>query len=209
MRIELTNLGKRYNRHWIFRQLTHTLESGSCTAITGPNGSGKSTLLQVIGGALEKSEGNIHFINGGQEIPAEYQFREVAFCTPYIQLPEELSLIEFLDFHGRFKPWMNGFGHKKLIDLMGLHHARHKWIRDFSSGMKQRVKLIQAMLTSASVVLLDEPTSNLDEAGIATYFDWLHQFTAGKTVLIASNDSREIASCSSAIHIPDFSPAKA
>ncbi len=209
MQIELTRLGKRYNRHWIFRGLDKLILSGSRTAIAGANGSGKSTLLQVIGGSLDRSEGSVKFIDDGQAAEPDDHFALVGFCTPYLELPEELSLVEFLEFHGKFKQWLPGLDASLIIDIMGLQKARDKWVRDFSSGMKQRVKLAQALMTTAPVVLLDEPTSNLDEKGIGSYFEWVEKFTAGKTLLVASNDAREIDFCNETILISDYWPQSA
>ena len=205
MQIKAHSLGKRYNRHWIFRNLTAHFLANEPVAITGPNGSGKSTLLQVIGGALEKSEGSLEYTIADTQILPENQFRYVAICAPYLEVIEELTLIEFLEFHQRFKPWLDGLKTTDIIQLMGLENAANKQIRDFSSGMKQRVKLAQAILTKSPVLLLDEPTSNLDTNGITMYHEWMEKFVQNKVVVIASNDESEISICHHRIHITDFS----
>lgn len=204
MHIKAQSLGKRYNRHWIFRNLNAQFAANEPTAITGPNGSGKSTLLQVIGGALEKSEGVLEYTQDGSMVLPENQFRCVAICAPYLEVIEELTLIEFLAFHQKFKPWLEGLQTSDIVQLMGLENAAHKQIRDFSSGMKQRVKLAQAILTQNPVLLLDEPTSNLDIKGISMYHEWMEKFVHHKVVVIASNDETEINICTHRIHITDF-----
>jgi ABC-type multidrug transport system ATPase subunit len=204
MFIRLQTLGKRYNRHWVFRKLDAELRAGQAVAITGPNGSGKSTLLQVIAGALQPSEGTmIWTVDQGEELPAENHFKSVSVCAPYLELIEELTLAEFLRFHEKFKAWLPGISVEKAIELTGLQEAKNKQIRDFSSGMKQRVKLAQAILSNSKVLLLDEPTSNLDQKGIDMYHQWMQEFATGRLVVIASNDETEIGFCQQRIHITD------
>lgn len=204
MQIELTGLGKRFNRHWIFRKLSANLLAGQPAAITGPNGSGKSTLLQVIAGAMEKSEGTISWSRNGLPIPAETHFHLLGYCAPYLEVVEELTLTEMLQFHQSFKPWLSGIDIPTILSLMGLELAANKQIRDFSSGMKQRVKLAQAILSNTPVLLLDEPTSNLDANGIAMYHQWMERFANNRLLVIASNDESEIGFCKQRIHISDF-----
>ncbi|HSC54677.1 MAG TPA: ATP-binding cassette domain-containing protein [Phnomibacter sp.] len=204
MTIELHQLGKRYNRHWIFKNLSATLKAGAPVAITGANGSGKSTLLQVLAGALEKSTGTIHWESNGREIVPEKRFSSTSVCAPYLELIEELTLTEFFEFHATFKKWLPGLSIPQIIASMDLQAAANKQIRDFSSGMKQRVKLAQAILTDTPALFLDEPTSNLDLKGIAMYHQWMQQYTQGRLLVIASNDETEIGFCQQRIHISDY-----
>ncbi len=204
MHLSITNLGKRFNRNWIFRGLTETLIPNTAVAITGPNGSGKSTLLQVLAGAVEKSEGSMEWVMKGIKVPEEKQFTQVSVCAPYLELIEELTLVEFLEFHASFKPFRDGLGIADIVGLMSLQHAANQQIRYFSSGMKQRVKLAQAVLADTAFLLLDEPTSNLDLKGIDMYQQWMQQFSANRLVVIASNDENEIGFCSKRIHISDY-----
>lgn len=204
MRIELQNLGKRYNRQWIFRGLSYTFSSGNRYAIVGPNGSGKSTLLQVIAGATEKSEGIINMQYLNKPVLAEMQFRHLSLAAPYLELIEELSLTEFLNFHQSFKPFIEGENPGSIIKYIGLQEAARKQIRYFSSGMKQRVKLAQAVFTDTPIVMLDEPTSNLDLDGIALYNRLLTDYCLNRLLMICSNDEQEIKNCNFRLSINDF-----
>jgi ABC-type multidrug transport system ATPase subunit len=205
MTISLSDLGKRYNREWIFRQLNYQFESGKAYAITGSNGSGKSTLLQVIGGALMHNEGKISYSDAnGTAIPAEKIFRHVSLCAPYLDLVEEMTLTEFLEFHQQFKPWLPGIDASTAIDIIGLKSAAGKQIRLFSSGMKQRVKLAQCLLSATSIVLLDEPCTNLDEAGIALYQQLVDQFGQDRIVIVSSNDVVEYRFAKEKISMAEF-----
>lgn len=201
MNITLHNTGKRYNREWIFRNLSHNFLQGRSYAITGANGSGKSTLIQVIAGATMHSEGQIEYNSRGSSKAnlTENSYQHIAFAAPYLELIEEMSANEFLHFHGGFKKFTLPFS--EMLAATGLANAADKQIRYYSSGMKQRLKLAQAFFSNTSVLLLDEPTTNLDEEGIAVYQKLLKENTAGRLVIISSNDKEEYATCEEEIKI--------
>jgi len=204
MRIELQNLGKRFNQQWIFRHLDYEFHSGQSYAIVGPNGSGKSTLLQVVAGSIEKSEGKLNWSNDHQPIEAELHFKQLSLAAPYLELIEELTLTEFLDFHESFKPFLPGWNTQSIIQYIHLEHSANKQIRLFSSGMKQRVKLAQAVFSNTNMVLLDEPTSNLDLDGIALYRKMISELCAGRLLIVCSNDENEIDFCTNRLNVMDY-----
>jgi ABC-type multidrug transport system ATPase subunit len=199
MTISLSEAGKRFNREWIFRNFTRQFQGGKSYAIIGPNGSGKSTLLQVLGGSLMLSEGKIEYRTGEKMMDAEEVFRQVSLCAPYLEVLEEMTLVEFLVFHQKFKPFINSIHTDKAIELIGLSHARDKQIRYYSSGMKQRVKLAQCIFSDTAIVLLDEPCTNLDSRGIDLYHQLLTDYCAPRLVVIASNDEVEWKGCDETI----------
>ncbi len=204
MTISLTNTGKRFNREWIFRHLNYSFSTGTHYAITGPNGSGKSTLLQVIGGAISASEGKQYYSSKEAAIPADEVYNLMAIAAPYLELIEEMTLLEFLQFHHRFKPLLKGLDIPTAISAVGLEAARHKQIRFFSSGMKQRVKLAQAIFSDAPLLLLDEPCTNLDAEGIALYHRLIDQYGTNRLIIVSSNDEVEYNFCKERINILDF-----
>ncbi|MET0244647.1 MAG: ABC transporter ATP-binding protein [Flavitalea sp.] len=204
MRISLTKCGKRFNRDWIFRNFSFEFLPGHSYAITGPNGSGKSTLLQVVGGALIASEGRITYYSGEQEVNIDNAFRQIAIAAPYLEVIEEMTLVEFLDFHAQFKPFLKGVGIKETIAVTGLTAAANKQIRYFSSGMKQRVKLIQAIFSDVSCVLLDEPCTNLDAQGIEVYQRLIADYAGNRTIVVSSNDIQEYGFCKEVLKISDW-----
>lgn len=204
MQIEATGLGKRYAREWIFRGLTHTFRSGSTTAILGPNGAGKSTLLNTLSGQQLPTDGTLVYQYQGQTVPVEDVPPLLAYAAPYLELIEELTLTELLHFHSRFKPLRPGITQPQLIELMYLEKSRHKLVRDFSSGMKQRLKLALALYADTPLLLLDEPTTNLDRAGVAWYQEHLRATLAGRTVLVSSNVPEEYDFCTEQLNVTDF-----
>ncbi|MBO0949028.1 ATP-binding cassette domain-containing protein [Fibrella sp. HMF5405] len=199
-------IGKKYRREWIFRGVDLTLSAGNSYTFVGPNGSGKSTLLQVLAGMQPSSAGKLTYLRNEQPIDDEDWYRQIVLAAPYLELIEELTLLELLDFHRRFKPFRNGAEPLELIEQMQLTHARNKEIKFFSSGMKQRVKLGLAFFSEASIVLLDEPTSNLDRQGAAWYHDHVTRLIAPATtppvvLLIGSNQPSEYDFCPNVIDV--------
>ncbi|MEO5564607.1 MAG: ATP-binding cassette domain-containing protein [Chitinophagaceae bacterium] len=208
MTISLSDAGKRFNREWIFRHFTYTFESGQSYAIVGPNGSGKSTLLQALSGSMMLSEGNIQYSPDSHRDNTQYSseniYQQVSLCAPYLEVVEEMSLKEFLDFHHGFKPFLKGITSEKVISILGLEKAANKQIRYYSSGMKQRVKLAQCILSDTAIVLLDEPCTNLDEQGIALYHQLVNDYCKDRLVIVSSNDKVEYSFCKQLISILDY-----
>ena len=202
MQITLNNVGKRFNREWIFRHFDYTFSAGKKYAITGSNGSGKSTLLQVIAGSLSHNEGKDDFTVQQQVIEDEQHFQEISIAAPYLELIEEMTAGEFLSFHKQFK--LLTIPDKEILEIAGLQKAVNKQIRYYSSGMKQRLKLAQAFFCNSAVLLLDEPTTNLDPEGILLYQQLIENYTAEKLVIISSNDLQEYEFCDAVIAIGDY-----
>jgi ABC-type multidrug transport system ATPase subunit len=204
MKIKLSNAGKRFNREWIFRNANLEFTSDSAYAITGHNGSGKSTLLQCLGGMLQLSEGSIEHFTDNTPLPPEETYISTSFCAPYLDVIEEMTLVEFLQFHNKFKTFIEGASIKYVIELIGLNGAGHKQIRYYSSGMKQRVKLAQAIFFNTPIILLDEPCSNLDAKGIELYHSLIENYCANRLVVVCSNDPVEYGFCNHVIAITDY-----
>ncbi|MEO6288450.1 MAG: ATP-binding cassette domain-containing protein [Ginsengibacter sp.] len=204
MKIDLTKLGKRYSREWIFRGLTFSFDLHKCYAITGPNGSGKSTLLQIISGAALHNEGNIKYSILNKEIPPDKVYKKISFSAPYLDLIEEMTLIEFFNFHDKMKGWISTLDTQQIIILLRLEKAAHKQIRYFSSGMKQRVKLAQAIFSDVEAIFLDEPATNLDDEGIQLYNFLIENYCEKRLVIVSSNDKKEYSFCEETIDMLDY-----
>ncbi len=205
MEIRLERTGRKFNTEWIFRNLTYTFEPNAAYAILGRNGSGKSTLLQVIAGNLHASEGTVSYILQGKPVGDTEIFRHLALVAPYQELIEEFTLREMLEFHFSFKPMVKGSGIADAIGLCGFGDTRSKQIRQFSSGMKQRVKVVCAFLSDVPLLLLDEPTVNLDKAGIDWYMGLIDRFARNRTVIICSNHRHtETEFCKESLMIEDY-----
>lgn len=205
MEITLKDIGRRYNSEWIFRHINYRFESGKSYAVLGQNGSGKSTLLKVLSGSLSSSEGELVYTNGESIIGIDQVYQQLSIAAPYIELIEEFTLRELFDFHFQFKSYLQGFDKERVLNLLGLESALDKEIKHFSSGMRQRVKLVLACCSNSNLVLLDEPTSNLDSAGEEWYLNLIACTKLDfRLFIICSNQKKEYEFCDETISIVDF-----
>ncbi len=202
MEIIANNISKRYRRQWVFRDLNHHFAAGSCWAICGPNGSGKSTLLKILSGYTSPTKGKIEYQQSGSAVAEEQVVTQFSFVAPYQQLIEEYTLLEQLQFHFKFKEAL--LPNSEIVERAGLEGAEHKFIHEFSSGMKQRLKLALALFSGCECLFLDEPTSNLDEKGIEWYQQEMLSIKGNKNIIIASNQRYEYAFTDQIIQISDF-----
>jgi ABC-type multidrug transport system ATPase subunit len=182
----------------------YTFTSGNSYAVLGPNGSGKSTLLQVLNASLSPSQGNISYTIDGSALEPEHVFKHLSLAAPYLELIEEFTLAEMIDFHFKFKNYLPGFDRNKVIEMMAMVPAKNKLIKYFSSGMKQRLKLALAFCADTNLLMLDEPTSNLDTQGVDWYLNLIQQFTPGRLVIICSNQEHEYSFCGQRLSITDY-----
>lgn len=204
MKINLSNAGKRFNRDWIFRKMDFSFLAGHTYAITGSNGSGKSTLLQTIAGSMEISEGKVEWEFNGTLIEIDNVYSYITIAAPYVEVIEEMTAVEFLQFHQQFKPLLKNLSISEIIKQVGLEKAAAKQIRYYSSGMKQRIKLAQAIFSDTPLLLLDEPCTNLDSNGYELYHNLIKEYATNKTIIVSSNDVNEFSFCENVINIMDY-----
>jgi ABC-type multidrug transport system ATPase subunit len=204
MQITLDNIGRRFNREWIFRGISYTFNNQDSYAVLGANGSGKSTLLQVLNGSLSPSAGKLGYSLQGQNIEPENIFTYLSLAAPYLELIEEFTLNEVIDFHFKFKKFKPGLNKAALTEILNLQGSQNKMIRYFSSGMKQRLKLALAFCADTPMLMLDEPTSNLDNQGIDWYLSLVEKYSAGRLTIICSNQEHEYSFCKHRLNIADY-----
>ena len=207
MNITLTNIGKRYNNEWIFRKVDHVFTSDNNYVILGSNGSGKSTLLQVIAGNLIPSEGEVEFkVQSSKfKIEEEDRYKHISFASPYLELFEEFTLAESIEFQAKFKPYFEGLTTEKIIALTQLEKNQNKQLKYYSSGMKQRVRLALAILSDTPLLFLDEPTSNLDKKSIDWYQQLVNDYSQNRLIIVASNQQEyEYPFCNKQINVEEY-----
>ena len=203
--LQLNNLGKKYNKEWVFRNLNFTIIANQKLVILGGNGSGKSTLLQIISGFLTQNEGEIDYSLTSKKIESQELKNYISFASPYFQLIEEFTLQEILEHCFIFKPYVNNFSVKQIIDLIELEGAKNKLVKQFSSGMKQRLKLGLAILSDTPLLLLDEPLSNLDKKSITWYQELVVNHCKKRTVIVCSNAiDDEFNFCNAELNVMDY-----
>ncbi|MEY4134076.1 MAG: hypothetical protein RL386_426 [Bacteroidota bacterium] len=204
MKIELDSAGKRYRSEWVFRKVTTTFESPQRYAITGPNGAGKSTFMRLLSGYLTPSKGRVRFSDMGRTLDPAFVYKSVAFAAPYMELIEEFTLREALDFQQRFKPFAKNLSPVNVIERLGFQKSASKQIRFFSSGMKQRLRLALAICAKSDALLLDEPGSNLDAQGMEWYHALIDEFGSNRLIIVASNIPADYSFCQEILEIARF-----
>ncbi len=207
--IHINELGKKFVNEWIFKGLTLTITPGEKLVILGSNGSGKSTLLQSISSFLIPTKGSVVWKNENQIIEDDTIYKYLSMASPYMELIEEFTLTETIKPQKQYKSLINTLSAKEIIALMQLEHASEKYVKHYSSGMKQRVKLGLAILADCPVLLLDEPCSNLDANAITWYQKMIANFAQHKTILVCSNTVKEEYSfCTDKIEIENYKVQK-
>jgi len=204
MEISFRNVSKRYRYEWIFRDIDFTFEAGKKYAVLGPNGSGKSTLLKILAGHLTPSKGKVDFFLDKKKLDIDEVYRHISYAAPYIELIEEFTLKEAITFHQKFKPFLQGLKKEDLINVLGFEKSKNKPIRFFSSGMKQRLKLVLAICSDSPLLLLDEPTTNLDQQGMNWYRELVEKYAQNRLTIIASNVEVDYDFCDHELNILEY-----
>ena len=204
--IILNNVGKRFRYEWIFKNMNVQFDGNNRYAVLGANGAGKSTLMKILSGHLSPTQGDIAFYNGSKKTIDEDVYKNISYAAPYIDLIEEYSLAELIAFHVRFKPFIQNFSGEEIVDILNLSHTADKEIRFFSSGMKQRVRVGLAVLSDTPILLLDEPTTNLDAKGIDWYIRLIEKYAspAERLCIVASNSPQDYGFCNVYLNIETF-----
>lgn len=203
--IQVTNAGKKFGREWIFRKVDLEIKPSEKIVILGLNGSGKSTLLQAMTGYLTLNEGSVSYSNHQQQTEDEQQYKLISLASPYLELVEDFTLQEQIEHAHIYKPFLNNLSIAQVIELSGLAAHKDKYIKLFSSGMRQRLKLTLAILADAPILFLDEPTTNLDATVIDWYKNMITTYAMHKTIIVCSNSIKdEYAFCERIITMENF-----
>lgn len=197
--IHAQNVSARFGTVTVFKNISFRLEAGSSMAITGPNGSGKSTLLQIAAGLRQPGSGTVTRLVNDAELNSENFSAHAGYTGPLVNPYDMLTAAENLAFTVK-----DSTAKEKISDMLnyfGLYKDRNKIVKYYSSGMKQRLKLVHAFINDPEIILLDEPGSNLDSRGKETLFAKIEQLKAGRIVIIASNEQDEINLCSAKVEL--------
>jgi ABC-type multidrug transport system ATPase subunit len=153
---------------------------------------------------LQVSEGDISFYNAQKNLPIEEIHKRISFCAPYMDVIEEMNLVEFFKFHQSFKPLIEGIAIDEIVETLKLKAAASKQIFFYSSGMKQRVKLAQAIFSNTDVILLDEPCTNLDAEGYELFYFLINSYCKNRLIIVSSNDEAEYNFCNKIVSMLDL-----
>jgi ABC-type multidrug transport system ATPase subunit len=204
MKIIAQNLGKKFSKEWIFRNLNYEFQSGESYTFIGANGSGKSTFLQVLSGFIPHSEGLINYEENQKVIEIDNYYKHLVVAAPYLELIEDFTLTEIIEFHVKFKPFKNTLSIKEFIDFIELPKAKNKEVKFFSSGMKQKVKLGLAFWSDCEILMLDEPSSNLDTNATNWYLRNVQEYSKNRLLFLCSNQPVEYEFCRNILNIQDY-----
>lgn len=203
--INVSNAGKKFGREWIFRKVDLEIKPAEKVVIMGLNGSGKSTLLQAMTGYLTLNEGAICYTDNQQKMEDEQLYKFISLASPYLELVEDFTLQEQINHAHIYKPFFNNLSIAQVVELSGLAAHKDKFIKQFSSGMRQRLKLTLAILADAPILFLDEPTTNLDATVIDWYKNMIATYAMHKTIVVCSNSIKdEYGFCDRVITMEDF-----
>lgn len=205
LQIQLDNVSKKFASEWIFKNISTTIQPGDKLVILGGNGSGKSTLLQVISGYVLPNAGKVSYLSNNESVDNEIWKDYISLASPYLDLIEDYTLEEIINHCAIYKPFINNLKAKEIIELSGLAHAKNKFIKNYSSGMRQRVRLTLAILADAPLLLLDEPVSNLDKAAIDWFKNLVNSYASHKTIIVCSNSIKEeFEFCDKELNVADY-----
>ncbi|NWG28023.1 MAG: ABC transporter ATP-binding protein [Ignavibacteriaceae bacterium] len=203
--IQSQNLSKLFGRRLIFKDINFKWAEKGIFGISGPNGSGKSTLVKIVSGLIAPSSGKIIHKNSGGEIIPEKLHNHIGFVSPYLVLYEEFSAWENLKIFAEIRGV--DFNEEKVIYYLTqflLENRKNDLVKTYSSGMKQRLKFIFALMHSPEVLIFDEPTSNLDEEGKKVVYKIVNEEGKQRIVIIASNEVKDLELCSEVLLLEKF-----
>ena len=203
--VELNNLVKYFGRRLIFEGINFSFSSRNIYGVSGPNGSGKSTLVKIIANLISPTRGKVIHKNNLKEIEPDKLHNQIGFVSPYLFLYDEFTaeenLLHFSSIRGiSFNKERSDY----LLNELKLIDRKNDLVRGYSSGMKQRLKFIFALLHRPALIILDEPTSNLDNTGKEKVYELIRKEAENNLVIIASNEDSDIALCSQVIELENF-----
>ncbi len=203
--VESFGLNKSFGRRLIFNDLQFKFNQAGVFGISGPNGSGKSTLVKIIAGILGASKGKILHKLNDKEITEERLHDHIGFVSPYLVLYEEFSTYENLKLFAEIRGVK--FNQERVDYLLNkflLFKRKDDLLKTYSSGMKQRVKFIFALMHSPQLIILDEPTSNLDDEGKNSVYELVKEEGQKNIVLIASNEKHDLELCNEIVYLEKY-----
>ncbi len=203
--IQASDLKKTFGRRLIFNNVNFSLSGNSIFGITGANGSGKSTLIKIIAGINSPSSGKIAYNYNSEQIEPENLHNFIGFVSPYLVLYDEFSAWENLNYFANIRDVV--FNKEKIEHLLNqflLYNRKDDILKTYSSGMKQRMKFIFALMHSPKLILLDEPTSNLDDEGKESVYGIIEEERKENIVIVASNEKSDLQFCKEKLKLEDY-----
>jgi ABC-type multidrug transport system ATPase subunit len=191
---EVRGLSQRFHHFYLFKEISFSVSSGKIWMIKGNNGAGKSTLLKILSGAMEACSGEVVFYKDEKQMDMHSTWKNISLVAPYQELPEELSLSELIDFQVKMSTHhLEPGAFSNLVSIFEMDSELQKPLAKYSTGMKQKAKIILAFGENRPIIFLDEPTSNLDPASFEKFWAIVSGMKNDKLIIVASNDEKEIS----------------
>lgn len=203
--LHVNSLQKSFGRRLVFNGITINLNKAGVFGISGPNGSGKSTLIKILAGINSPTKGQVIHTYNGKEIISEKLHNYIGFVSPYLVLYDEFSAWENLNYFASIRNI--SFDKAKvenLLDQFLLLNRKDDLVKAYSSGMKQRLKFIFALMHSPQFIFLDEPTSNLDDEGKQTVYKLIKNESEKAIVVVASNEKNDLSQCGEVLKLEEY-----
>jgi ABC-type multidrug transport system ATPase subunit len=188
----------------VIKKLNLQVNNNQILGLKGPNGSGKSTLLKIISGYLSPSLGDVSYVINNEEISRDDIFSHVSYAAPYIDGIPLLSVKELYTHYTKFKALKEVYTISQFYDFLELSNQKDKLLRDYSSGMQQKVQIGLSILSDTKILLLDEPSSYLDVNAKKWFQRVLKTYASDRIIIIASNDLDDFEHCTDILHIDDL-----
>ncbi|MBK8984112.1 MAG: ABC transporter ATP-binding protein [Ignavibacteria bacterium] len=201
------NLSKIYSGKVIFKNLSLKLTTGNSISILGKNGSGKSTLIKILSGIISANKGSITVSEDNIPVPANLCYSRIGLISPYLNLYDELTASENLRFFCGLRNNSNDGMEEKIefyLNRVKLFDKRNETVKNYSSGMKQKLKLIFAVINQPRILYMDEPSTNLDTEGIDIVYETAEKHKKNGILIVATNDKEDIKLCESSLNIEDY-----
>ncbi len=203
--VTLQNLTKTFGRRLIFTSIDAQFSSGNIYGLAGNNGSGKSTLAKIIAGIISPTSGKVIHKLDKTNIISDNIHQHLGFVAPYLILYDEFSAEENLQHSLNIRGLKSEQEKIKfLLNRFDLYDRKNDLVKGYSSGMKQRIKFIFALLHNPELLIFDEPTSNLDIKGKDTVYSIIEEEGKNKIVILASNEESDLALCKTVIYVEKF-----
>ena len=190
--IKVESLNKNFGERKVISSLSIEIKQGESVAITGPNGSGKTTLLKLLLSLLRPSSGKVTYFDNDRVLSKDELRHRISFVSPYLSLYDQLSAEENLQFFTAVRGGnITGKEIDSLLSRVGLEGRGMDLVSDYSTGMKQRLKYAVALSNKPDFLLIDEPSSGLDDSGKAMMTALIEEYRSGSIIIIATNEKEE------------------
>jgi len=204
-KLKLDKLTQHFGRRVIFKEINFEFESGNIYGLEGRNGSGKSTLAKIISGIISPTRGKVIHQIDDKVISMDDIYSHLGFVSPYLVLYDEFSAEENLKHFAGIRGYdFDQERSKELFNRFGIYDRRKDLLKGYSSGMKQRMKFIFALYHNPKLLLFDEPTSNLDQAGKDVVYQIIEEEGKKNLVIIASNEEVDLSYCSQTVKVEEY-----